>query len=98
MKKVMLAMLVVVASAGVSQASVAGWSADVSTGVVLDEKVKIKPEELPEAVKSTLDKAFAGWSITAAYKYTETETYEVEVKNGAETKTVKFDKEGKQVD
>ena len=64
-----------------------------------DEKVKIKSEELPAPVKKALETAdFKGWLIDAAYKYSATETYEVQLKNGAETKVVKFDKDGKKVE
>lgn len=64
-----------------------------------DEKVKIKSEELPAPVKKALETDdFKGWLIDSAYKYTATETYEVSLKNGAETKVVKFDKDGKKVD
>jgi len=61
------------------------------------EKVKIKSEELPEAVKKSLEaQEYRGWMISSAYKAGD--TYEVELKNGAETKTVKFNKDGKKVD
>jgi hypothetical protein len=64
-----------------------------------DEKVKIKSEELPEAVKKALEmQDYRGWLIDAAYKYTATETFEVHLKNGAETKIVKFSKDGKIVE
>lgn len=64
-----------------------------------DEKVKIKSEELPEAVKKALEtQDYRGWLIDAAFKYTATETYEVSLKNGAETKVVKFSKDGKKVE
>ncbi|HTE31609.1 MAG TPA: hypothetical protein VK666_14605, partial [Chryseolinea sp.] len=62
-------------------------------------KVKIKSEELPAPVKKALEmQDYRGWLIDAAYKYTATETYEVSLKNGAETKVVKFDKDGKKVE
>jgi hypothetical protein len=61
-----------------------------------DEKTKIKSEELPEAVKKALEaQEYRGWLIDAAYHVKATDSYEVQLKNGAETKTVKFDKEGK---
>ncbi len=64
-----------------------------------DEKVKIKSEELPAPVKKALEtQDYRGWLIDAAYKYSATETYEVSLKNGAETKVVKFDKDGKKVE
>lgn len=61
-----------------------------------DEKTKIKSEELPEAVKKALEaQEYRGWLIDAAYHVKATDSYEVELKNGAETKSVTFDKEGK---
>jgi hypothetical protein len=64
-----------------------------------DEKVKIKSEELPEAVKKSLEaQEYKGWLINAAYQDKKAETYEVELKNGAETKVVKFSKDGKKIE
>ena len=61
-----------------------------------DDKTKIKSEELPEAVKKSLEaQEYRGWLIDAAYHVKSTDSYEVELKNGAETKTVKFSKDGK---
>lgn len=58
------------------------------------EKTKIKPEELPEAVKKTLaGDDYKGWEVANAY--VSKEVYEVELKKGTEMKTFKFDKEGK---
>lgn len=111
-----------------------------------DGRVKIKSQELPEAVKSSLEgQEFRGWLVSSAYKmddaatsgtgstssqaasetsgagasqmgdqsmsgdttnvgggsqtgaYAE-EVYIVELKNGAQTKTVRFDKDGKKLD
>ena len=64
-----------------------------------DDKAKIKSEELPEAVKKSLEaQEYRGWLIDAAYHVKSTDSYEVELKNGAEAKTVKFDKDGKKVE
>lgn len=60
-----------------------------------DGRMKIKKEELPEPARKTLGgDAFKGWSIVSAYKTKEGD-YEVEMKKGDTTQTVKFDKEGK---
>ncbi len=72
----------------------------VKSGIMrtVDEKVKIKPEELPEAVRTKLSgDAYKGWEVSTAYMYKESKTYEVELKKSGETKTVKFDKDGKEV-
>jgi hypothetical protein len=61
-----------------------------------EDKTKIKSEELPEAVKKSLEaQEYRGWLIDAAYHVKSTDSYEVQLKNGAETKTVKFSKDGK---
>ena len=64
-----------------------------------DDKAKIKSEELPEAVKKSLEaQEYRGWLINGATHVKSTDTYEVELKNGAETKVVKFSKDGKVVE
>jgi hypothetical protein len=100
MKKLVFAMLAFGASVVAVQAqdSPAPESATPSTsaGAAQDDKAKIKAEELPEAVKKSLEaQEYKGWLINAAYHVKSTDSYEVELKNGAETKTLKFDKEGK---
>ena len=97
MKKVLFALLALVFSASVVSAATAS-NTKTSIVKVDDEKVKIKAEELPDAVKTALSAPdYTGWQIAAAYKYSESGNYEVELKNGAETKTVKFDKDGKMI-
>ena len=95
MKKVMLT-LAVVCAAGVFSANAETVTRRTSTSVVFDEKVKIKKEDLPDAVKSALaGNDYKGWEIAEAYMYKEAGTYEIELKNGDEKKTVKLDKDGK---
>ena len=61
-----------------------------------EEKTKIKEEELPEAVKTTLKgDDYKDWTISAAYSIKSTDQYEVELKKETETKVVRFDKDGK---
>lgn len=63
------------------------------------EKVKIKPEQLPDAVKTTLKgDNYKDWTAYAAYHDTVTNIYEVELRKGSETKSCKFDADGKKVD
>jgi hypothetical protein len=60
-----------------------------------DEKVKIKVEELPDAIKNALESdSYKGWSAEAAYYNKTKDNYEVQVKKGTETKTLKFSKDG----
>lgn len=64
-----------------------------------DAKAQIKAEELPAAVKQTLeDQEYKGWIINAAYHDKKEERYEVELKNGTESQTVKFSQEGQRLD
>lgn len=63
------------------------------------DRLQIKTDELPEAVKQTLqDQEYKGWLINAAYHDKKEEQYEVELKNGAETQKVKFSQEGQRLD
>lgn len=97
MKKVLFALFAFMVSASVVSANTIDMNNE--TVLVQDDKVKIQPEELPEAVKTALNSEdYVGWQIAAAYKHADGETFEVELKNDAETKTVKFDKEGNKID
>ena len=63
-----------------------------------EDKVKIKVENLPEAVKTTLQAdEYKGWTIATAYHYKSKEQYEVELRNAADTKVLFLDKDGKVV-
>ena len=60
------------------------------------DRVKIKTEELPEGVKTALSAdAYKGWTVVSAYKVKNGEVYEVELKKGDTSQTLKFDKDGK---
>ncbi len=99
MKKVVFALIAVVASGAVVNATTVAVSTTNGVTKTQEEKVKIKAEELPEEVKTALKgEEYKDWEISQAYKYTTTEHYEVELKNAAETKTVKFDKDGNVID
>lgn len=68
------------------------------TQEVQDEKVEIKAEELPEAVLNILaTDDYTGWTVETIYHIKNKEQYEVKLKNGAESKKVKFKKDGKKV-
>ncbi|WP_221390159.1 hypothetical protein [Dyadobacter sp. NIV53] len=66
------------------------------------EKVAVKPEDLPEAIKTTLaSDAYAGWQVVSAFLVTKadnTQVYEISLKKGEESSTVNLDKEGKKVE
>ena len=83
----------------IAQDTTAASSAAVSGESTSEDKVSIKADELPEAVKQTLqDQEYKGWLINAAYHDKKEEQYEVELKNGAETQKVKFSQEGQRLD
>ncbi|NBP68091.1 MAG: hypothetical protein EBR30_16130 [Cytophagia bacterium] len=69
-----------------------------TTDNVVQEKTKIKAEELPQAVQTTLaSDTYRGWEVVNAYVLKDKKQYEVELKNGAENKTFKFSEDGKVV-
>jgi hypothetical protein len=97
-KQTILSILLISGLAMASQAAISTCCIGASVVQMADEKIKIKNEELPEAVKKTLaGDEYKGWEVSNAYMYKESGTYEVEVKKGTELKTFKFDKEGKLV-
>lgn len=99
MKKIMFALLAFAASFTVVNAAISVLPDQSTTITLQDERVKINPEELPDAVKAALNSEdYTGWQISAAYKYTGKDMYEVELKNGDEVATVKFDKDGKKIE
>jgi hypothetical protein len=66
------------------------------------EKVAVRPEDLPEAVKTTLaGDSYAGWQVTSAFLVTKEDNsqfFEISIKKGEETATINLDKDGKKVD
>lgn len=69
---------------------------------VQQDKAEVKPDSLPEPVKTTLQgEAFVGWEIDKAYvvsKADNAQYFEINLKKGEETATVNLDKDGKKVD
>ncbi|MBX2901738.1 MAG: hypothetical protein KF775_18960 [Cyclobacteriaceae bacterium] len=96
MKKV-VAILSLVLFAGAMQTSYASNSV-IATEIQNDELVKITIDELPAPVKETLaTPAYQNWSIEEAFYNKTKDHYELSVKNGAESKTLKFGKDGKEI-
>jgi hypothetical protein len=72
------------------------------------DRQQIEVRELPDAVRTSLESQdYQGWTVSSAYRSTQKdasdetksmEIYVVELKNGAETKTAKFDKDGNKLD
>jgi hypothetical protein len=99
MKKVMFFLsLMLVASVGFVSATPLVNTNNPGYSLQQDDKEKIKPEELPDQIKTTLNgDEYKGWLVQTAYRIKSKDVYEVELKKGAETKTLRFDKEGKVV-
>lgn len=96
MKKVTIIAALFICAAGVINANAETPTRRSEISVRFDEKVKIKKEDLPAAVTTALaGNDYKGWEISEAYMYKEAGTYEVELKNGDQKKTVKLDKDGK---
>jgi hypothetical protein len=96
MKKIMFLLSALVVGVGFANAVPATPVKSSTMTVTQDDREKIKAEDLPEAIKTTLNgDEYTGWLIQSAYKIKSKDQYEVELKKGAETKTVKLDKEGK---
>ena len=99
MKTIMFAFLALVMSFSVVRATPLLVNQTDAKVYAQDNRVKIDPSDLPQAIKTALDgDEYTGWEINAAYKNTEKGTYEVELSNGSEKVTQKFDKEGKKID
>lgn len=96
MKKV-VAILSLVLFAGAMQTTFAVTSSAVAIELQ-DELVKITTDELPAAVKQTLASAdYQGWAVDEAFHNKTKDHYELKVKKEAETKTLKFSKDGKEI-
>ena len=101
MKKVIIALfaLVVSFSVAVAQQVPDEEKGQTPSSTQADDKVKVRVEELPDAVKKALQsEEFTGWTISNAYYRPRTSVYEIELKNKAEIKTVKLSKEGKKIE
>ncbi|MEO6686760.1 MAG: hypothetical protein ABIN24_12385 [Dyadobacter sp.] len=70
--------------------------------VLIQDKMSVKPEDLPEPIKSTLSAgAYAGWEITEAFLITKpdkTRYFEIIVKKGSEMSKINLDKDGRKVE
>jgi hypothetical protein len=101
MKNLMLTAMVLLGGVAVSEVGTMKGKARFGQEVE-QTKVSVRPEDLPEAVKSALaGDGYADWKITNAYLVTRdnnAQYYEVNIKKGEETATLNLDKYGKKVD
>lgn len=101
MKNLIIGLMVVLATSSTFAKNVT--KADTQQQVVLSqEKMSVKPEDLPESVKHTLASGnYAGWEITEAFLITKddkTQYFEIFVKNGSETSKINLNKDGRKVE
>ncbi|QRR03371.1 hypothetical protein [Dyadobacter sandarakinus] len=84
------------------QASLYAGTSPNSLPCIMQDKVAVRPDDLPEAVKSTLTSdAYAGWQVTSAFLITREDNsqyFEINLKKGEESMTANIDKFGKKVD
>jgi hypothetical protein len=98
MKKLIVAVAMLVVVSG-TLPMVQAMGTDVVSTSQADEKVKVKLEDLPEVVKTTLaGDPYSGWKAETAYLNKTKDHYEIEVKKGTEKRTVKISKDGKAVE
>lgn len=66
------------------------------------DKVAVRPDDLPEAVKNALSSdAYAGWQVTSAFLVTREDNsqyFEINAKKAEQTTVINMDKYGKKVD
>lgn len=69
---------------------------------VVQNKVSVRPEDLPQPIKTTLaSDVYAGWDITEAFiitKEDKTQYFEISLKKGSETTKINLDKDGRKVE
>lgn len=107
MKKLLLAVCLMVGgatfvSAQDDQRSTPGQPQTQSTQDQDQDKQQISVSELPDAVTAKLESQdFSGWTVGNAYKKMDDsnqEIYMVELKQGTDTKKVKFDRDGNEIE
>ena len=104
MKKVLLAVCLMFGGATLvsAQSDPASSSSQTQTQTQDQEGQQISASELPDAVTAKLEgQDYSGWTVGNAYKKMDDsnqEMYVVELRQGTETKKVKFDRDGNEVD
>lgn len=72
------------------------------------DREKIEIRDLPQPIRTALESTeYAGWNVSSAYRTTQTESvdetqsmevYVVELKSGADTQIIRFDRDGNRID
>jgi hypothetical protein len=98
MKKVFFAALALTASVVYVNAQEVSNEKASQSVTLQEERIKIKTTELPETITAALKGSeYTGWTADTAYQLKTSGHYEVTLKKGTETKTVKFDKDGNKI-
>jgi len=100
MKKLMISMGVAMMTAfSFANASANKLNTPATEIRAAQDKVEVKPEDLPEAVKATLAAApYNEWKVEKAYSVpgqNDTTYFEISLSKGEDTSTVNLDKDGK---
>jgi hypothetical protein len=97
MKKMIVSAFMLAAVATVSYAKTATTANTITIAADDDNKTKVDPATLPDAVKTTLGgDAYKGWTVSNAWVVkAEPAYYTVELKNGDKTTTVNVGADGK---
>lgn len=93
--------IILLTFAGVSNAGAMSHPPVQNYVITSQSKVTVRPEDLPEPVKSTLAGSYSEWKVTSAYLVTRDDNsqhYEINIKRAEETSTLNLDKYGKKVD
>ncbi|MCF2486546.1 hypothetical protein [Dyadobacter sp. CY347] len=101
MKKIILS-ITLMAILGMAGAQASTISPAKFASCVSQDKVAVRPDDLPEAVKNTLSgDAYADWKVTSAFLVTKEDNsqyFEINARKGEESTVVNLDKYGKKVD
>lgn len=101
MKKLIL-LTTLIAATGMARIEANPMMPNRSISFQRQDKVAVRPDDLPEAVKNTLSSdAYAGWQVTSAFLVTREDNsqyFEINAKKAEETTVINMDKYGKKVD
>jgi uncharacterized membrane protein YkoI len=97
MKKLLIALIMCTATVAVLAQDPSSSATPAQEQSTSDELQPIATSDLPAAITASLESPdYSGWTVSNAYKKEKDgkTIYKVEMKNGDETKTVKFDADG----
>jgi len=103
MKRLMISMLVIaLTSSMIVNAAPVTSLKTTKQAILAQEKVEVKPDDLPQPVKATLGAdPYSEWKVEKAYSVSNTDGvqyFEILLSKGEETTTVNLDRDGKRVE